>query len=129
MNPPNHLLLILILTASLLVSCNGMRPEKPCDSYIPRRIMVDVLTDVFLLEARITNLGHREGVIDSVAIYYAGLFEKHDISREQFQQAFECYMLDNEDMTWLMDEVLSSLSIMQSKLDQKGEELAPKEQL
>ncbi len=116
-------LAILLLPVFILGSCDFFKGEPSCSSFIPRRKMANVLTDVFLLESRVTNLAHREGVTDSLPIYYAGLFQKHEITRQQFEKAYECYMLNPEDMTWLMDEVLSTLSIMQSKLDEKSEDL------
>ncbi|MFW5725584.1 MAG: DUF4296 domain-containing protein, partial [Bacteroidota bacterium] len=64
---------------------------------------------------------------DSVVNYYAGVFEKHNITTAQFEQAYECYLLDTENMNWIMDEVLTALSLTQSKIDEKKKEEELKE--
>jgi hypothetical protein len=85
--------------------------------------MSKVLTDVFLLESQLSHYQSQTGIMDSVHYFYAAIFDKHEITSEQFEEAFECYMLDEDNMTMLMDDVLSSLSIIQSRIDEKKEDI------
>jgi hypothetical protein len=112
------LLAALIISVS---SCGLFFSDNPCRKYIDKRKMTEVMTDVYLLEGKLSQLQTKPEIIDSVAYYYADLFDKHDITAQQFEDAFNCYMLDSDNLTWLMDEVLSSLSIIQSRVDEKKE--------
>jgi hypothetical protein len=107
-------LLILFLAGCNFFGVNGCR--------LDRRTMVNVLTDVFLLESQLSQHQSIYDTRDSIAHYYAGIFKKHNITSEQFDKAFECYLLDEQDMIWIMDEVLSSLSIIQSRIDERRTE-------
>ncbi|MFW5706303.1 MAG: DUF4296 domain-containing protein [Bacteroidota bacterium] len=120
-------LLLLALMVSLGTSCNSVSDKTECEKLIDRRTMSNILTDVFLLEAKLTNQAPDSGIRDSVVNYYAGVFEKHNITTAQFEQAYECYLLDTENMNWIMDEVLTALSLTQSKIDEKKKEEELKE--
>ncbi|TVQ11578.1 MAG: DUF4296 domain-containing protein [Bacteroidetes bacterium] len=113
---------IIIILALTFNACNWFSSENRCEKHLDRRTMANVLTDVFLLESQISNQPGVAGIRDSVANYYAGIFNKHGITRVEFEKAFECYLLDQDNMAWVMDEVLSAISIQQSKLDEKREE-------
>ncbi len=117
--PRISILLILALSFS---ACNWFSSENKCEKHLDRRTMANLLTDVFLLESQISNQPAAAEIRDSVAHYYAGIFDKYGITYEDFEKAFECYLLDQENMAWVMDEVLSAISIQQSKLDEKKEE-------
>ncbi len=113
---------LIIILALTFNACTWFSSENKCEKHLDRRTMANVLTDVFLLESQISNQPGAVGIRDSVANYYAGIFNKHGITHIQFEKAFECYLLDQDNMAWVMDEVLSAISIQQSKLDEKREE-------
>jgi hypothetical protein len=115
-------LLILALFTLITPSCGWVSNDSDCEKLIDRRTMANILTDVFLLEAQISNQSPTSGIRDSVVNYYAGVFEKHNITTAEFEQAFECYLLDSKNMHWVMDEVLTALSLSESKIDEKKEE-------
>lgn len=110
---------VFILICFIFHSCSQFSGKNECEEMIDRRTMAKLLTDFFLLEARIYNVPHEETMKDSVAVYYAGVFDKYNITASEFEKAFECYLLDEDNMSWVMDEVLSSLSIKRSKLDER----------
>lgn len=87
-----------------------------------RRSMANMLTDVFLLEAILSSQTPESGLRDSIEIFYAGIFQKYGVTEQEFQKAFDCYLLDQQNMTWVMDEVLSALSIARSKIDEKKDD-------
>ncbi len=119
-----HLSIVIILLAvsQLIVSCGLFTSDNPCAKHIDRRTMANLLSEIFLLEAIISNQTHDKGMTDSIAYYYAGIFEKYNVTPQQFEKAFSCYMLDTQHMTWVMDEALSAISIAQSKIDEKKED-------
>jgi hypothetical protein len=116
------LIIILSLSASLFSSCGWFSGDTECEKLIDRRTMANLLTDVFILEAKITNQPPTSGIRDSVVNYYAGIFEKYNITAAQFEKAFECYLMDSKNMNWVMDEVLTALSLSQSKINERKEE-------
>lgn len=116
-------LIILLIAALVLGACGFFSSDNPCDRYMERRKMANLVTEIFLLETYLSNQHNVRAARDSVAYYYSGLFDKYEVSRKEFEKAFECYLLDNQQMNWLIDEVLSILSISKSRVDEKKEEL------
>ncbi len=114
--------LYLIGLLIAFTGCGWFASDTPCQQHLDQRAMTLVLTDVFLLESQLSLHQSQTSSKDSVGYFYAGIFEKHGITVEQFEEAFECYMLEEEQMISLMDDVLSSLSIIQSRLEEKKAE-------
>ncbi len=83
--------------------------------------MIDLLTEVFLLEAHIGHQQPMTNIRDSIPHLYGGLFQKHGVTADKFEKAFECYMLDRDLMNSVLDEVLSNISIARSKADERKE--------
>ena len=119
-----HLTLVISIVAiSLLTSsCGLFTSDNPCAKHVDRRTMANLLTDVFLLEAIISNQTPDKAMTDSVGYFYASIFEKHGVTPQEFEEALNCYLLDTQHMAWVMDEVLSAMSIAQSKIDEKKED-------
>jgi hypothetical protein len=116
---PKTILTIAFLITITFSGCNFFGGNN---CRIERRTMVNVLTDVFLLESLMSQHQSIHEIRDSIPYYYAGIFQKHNITADQFNRAFECYILDEQDMIWIMDEVLSSLSIIQSRIGERRSE-------
>jgi len=116
------IIIIVVALIFALAGCGIFSSKTECEKIIERREMVALLTDVFLLESQAGNVQTTLEIRDSLQYYYSGVFHKHNITAEEFERAFQCYLLDEENMAWVMDEVLSSLSIIQSKIDEKKEE-------
>ncbi len=116
--------IVVFTTGFLLImgSCGLFSSRSSCEKIIEKRAMVALLTDVFLLEAQVGNVQATIELRDSLEYYYSGVFHKHNVTSEEFEKAYKCYLLDQENMAWIMDEVLSSLSIIQSKIDEKKED-------
>ena len=111
------------LTAVILwfSSCNFFRApgRDDCDKLLPRETMVDVLSDMYLLEAFLVEYQHvRRGVRDSSAYYYAGLFDHHGVDPEEFEAALECYLLDRREMDLIHEMMLNRLSVMETEEEQ-----------
>lgn len=111
------------LTVIMLLShsCNFFRaPGKDdCDKLLSRETMVDVLSDMYLLEAFLIEYQHvQRGVRDSSEYYYAGLFDRHQVEPEVFEAALECYLLDRREMDLIHEMMLNRLSLMQTEEEQ-----------
>jgi hypothetical protein len=108
-----YLFAIVLLLIS--VSCGLFGGKKPCDEYISQQNMVKIVADVFLLESYISSHASVASIRDSVPAYYANIFKKYGTDAVGFENAFRCYLLDRDQMNSLLDDVLSSLSIAQSR--------------
>ena len=125
-----------LVTALLLVfsiaSCGIIGSDNPCRKHVEKKVMIDLLTDVFLLEAHISYQQPITGIRDSLSHLYGGLFQKYGVTADEFDKAFECYMLDRDLMNSVLDEVLSNISIARSKADERkdaeSDDLAPENQ-
>lgn len=105
----------------LFSSCNFFRApgRDDCDKLLSRETMVDVLSDMYLLEAFLVEYQHvQRGVRDSSEYYYAGLFDRHGVEPEQFEAALECYLLDRREMDLIHEMMLNRLSVMETEEEQ-----------
>jgi len=100
-------------------SCNWFSHENPCHDTIEKDKMINLLTEIHVLESHLSLRQSRKNMGDSAVFFYAGIFQKYNVSAKEFDEAYECYMLDRELMTEVLDEVLNNLSIAQSKADEK----------
>ncbi|MFW5757325.1 MAG: DUF4296 domain-containing protein [Bacteroidota bacterium] len=115
-------LTIFLVFFLFLVSCSWFGCDNPCHDTIEKDKMINLLTDLHILESHLSLRQSRRNMGDSSVLFYAGLFQKYNVTAEEFDQAYECYMLDNKLMTEVFDEVLNNLSIAQSKADEKKED-------
>jgi hypothetical protein len=81
---------------------------------LPKEKMVDVMTDVMLMEsAKAINYNH--GLLpDSLwEKEYAVIFSKHHIAKEQFKTAIAYYQAHPEQFSAIMEKVITRLQKMQ----------------
>ena len=110
---------LVSLVAVLLQGCHFFRsPGKDhCERIISRQKMTALLEDVYLLEAfLLEEQPHRPGLRDSALYYYAGLFMRHDISRETFEEALACYLLHQTEIEAIHEELQKRFGLLQSQL-------------
>ena len=110
--------LIIIILLLIVGSCSFFRaPGKDnCEKIISSKKMTAILGDAYLLEAYLSkNMNRQEWLKDSAIYYYGGLFEKHGVSKSDFEQALNCYLLNEKEMALIHEEILSRLSLLQSK--------------
>jgi hypothetical protein len=110
----------IIITALILlfiISCGVFDRPHPCQQIINKETMATIVTEAFLLESYLSS--HKSSMIvrDSVPYYYAAIFQKHGVTHKEFDEALRCYLLDRDQMNWLLDDVLSILSIEQSRTE------------
>ncbi len=109
-------ILVFSVVILLLPSCNFFIGKGKCERIIEKEKMVEIMTDIYLLEAYIQiNARTRPEIEDSLHYFYSGLFKKYDISVETFDKALECYLLDKDKISYLNEEVLNNISIIESR--------------
>jgi hypothetical protein len=115
-----HILIIFFLSI-MVTSCNFFRaPGKDkCDKIISVKKMTDILEDIYLLEAYLLNAQSVHiNRHDSMIYYFGGVFEKHGVTKWEFEMALNCYLLNEKDMLIIHDEILQRFSLLQSKAEQ-----------
>lgn len=118
----NRILIIIPLILILIVSCDLFKRPNECEKIIEKEKMIDIMTDMYLMEAFIYNeleLRTSTEKRDTVPYFYAGLFHKHNITKDNFHKAFRCYASDREAIDYINEEVLNIISIRHSKEWQK----------
>lgn len=122
---------ILIVMVLLLGSCGFFRsPEKErCRRLLPIEKVTNILTDIYLMEGFLSDLQVRNPVTrDSVDYYFAGIFETHGVSFDEFKQALDCYLLYGDDMETIHEEILNRLSIKLTEADAELERYMQRQQ-
>lgn len=115
----------------LLGSCGFFRsPEKErCHRILPLEKVTDILTDIYLMEGFLSDHQVRiQETRDSVDYYFAGIFETHGVSFEEFKQALDCYLLYSNDMEAIHEEILNRLSIKLTEADAELERYMQRQQ-
>lgn len=116
---------ILLLTGiAILLIYQGCRSERKDEvgkvppGIIPADTMVQVLVDVHLIEASL-KVKHvkKEENERFTEYYYDQLFEKHGITREQFDQSIEYYERDSELIDAMYERVITELNKIQSQIN------------
>ena len=109
----------------LFASCGFFRaPGKDkCDKILPREQMTDILTDIYMLEAFLREYQHFEPDFqDSIQYYYRALFDKHEVDKEVFEEALNCYLLDRREIDIIHETMLNRLSLIESEIESKRRE-------
>ncbi len=117
---------VLIAMCLLVASCGFFRaPGKhKCDKILPREQMTDILTDIYVLEAFLREYQHIEPDFnDSIQYYYRALFDKHEVDREVFEEALNCYLLDRKEIDIIHETMLNHLSLIESEVESKGRDV------
>lgn len=120
--------IILVLMAMVLPTMSGCSyfrspaREKDCEKLLPRHTMIDLLTDVYLLESfmveeRLYTAPNR----DTLVYYYAGLFEKYGVDPWVFEQTLDCYLRQTANMLQINEEILNRLLILESEVMSRSE--------
>jgi len=101
---------------SVLAACNsGKDPAEiipvSADSIIPEAQMVLMLADAHIIESALQIDRNRgKNVSEEADFYYAGLFRKHGVSQERYQQNLEYYRQDPDIYIKLYEKVIRELT-------------------
>jgi hypothetical protein len=116
MKKQGYLFILIILLSSCYNTHDGEKILKP-DDLIDRDKLVLVITDMEIAESTIRekqNLGQEiEGLQEG---YYFAIFEKHKITKEQFDNSMAYYKQDLDELNDIYEDVISRLSVMESEI-------------
>lgn len=114
---------IWLLIAICVISMFSCSEEE--DAPMPEDQFVEILTDMYLADAMVAyELGKDMDQQDIVHGYYKSVYEKHDITEEVFEEAFDYYSSDLERMKGLLKRVEQNILRQEeaNKLPQNNEE-------
>jgi hypothetical protein len=102
----------------ILFSCSG----KKAKYIIPEKKMVPLLVDMHIADAMGLDYTLRQNMLrlDSAALY-GGIFEKHGVTKMQFDSTISYYTRHPDRLSKLYEKVISSLSKLESEI-KKAEE-------
>ncbi len=96
-----------ILTA--LIACSGREKMKVPKDVLPRQEMVAVLTDIHLVEG--AKLGRKiMGDTVLVDVYFEKVYEKHHLTKEDFERSFDFYSTYPDEMDKMYEQVIENLN-------------------
>lgn len=114
-------LLLLTITISLLCSCgyfqNTSNNTNEKGSVITSDIMIDLLTDIHLIEAaiKLKQLENKDTYLYS-QIYYSMLLKKYNVSIPEIRNSLEYYMQNTSEFEVIYSELINSMTQMQGLL-------------
>lgn len=98
----------------LLAACAPKEEVVPVpDDLIGKEKMIEVLTDVHLIEGSRTGLSIMGDTI-GLAVYYDRLFKKHSITKEQYDNSFNYYIEFPEELDAMYERVIENLTKMEN---------------
>lgn len=111
---------ILLVVAMIVMACGNGDKEKRNEEVLPEEQMVELLTDIQLVESVVrVNAGEDEFLTDSVD-YYSAIFEKHSVSKIQFEESMRYYTKHPADLENIYDQVLVKLSEREAGYEAAG---------
>ena len=100
---------IIILTV-LLSSC-GMFEKEQDDNIIPKDKMVEIIVDAQFVESALkVHKRKREDMVAYTDHYYNYIFEKHNITKEEFEESLEYYSENIAELDRIYADVINILS-------------------
>ena len=107
---------IYFLLMCLVLSCSE-KPTLMPEGVLPEKKMISVLTDIQLIEGAISKKLIDRSINNKESTrYYAKTFEKHDITRQQFDESLNFYTENPKDLQKIYEKVLVELSKIKAEL-------------
>jgi myosin heavy subunit len=107
-------LCFLSLVLCLLISCTG---NSLPDGVLERDRMIEVLIDLHLAEAAITNQAlFGEEALQRASDYYDMIYKKHGITKEEFKASFEYYSRHPQLYKEMYDQLIAEMTRREPEL-------------
>lgn len=104
----------------VFMGCKNSNENDAPENLIPRDQMVEVLRDMHLIEASIKlNNQRKTNKEEYTFYYYQYLFEKYDITEEDFDVSLSYYQENIESFDTIYADVISELSRLQGEARKK----------
>ena len=114
-----HLITVtILLCVCLLFACKPKTATVNPSNIIQRDSMVAILIDIHLAESMIQNIRRDRDTTHNATIqdYYQTIFKQHQISEEQFKEAFIYYSKNIEQF----DAIYEDMQIRLSKMEEEA---------
>jgi hypothetical protein len=108
----------LILISMLFISsCNPKPNIKAPDNLIQKEKFIDIMVDIRMIETTIRNkIGRGNDINKTTEYYYNYVFDKYNISREQFNSSLDYYSKDVKEMQEINISVVEKLTQLESEV-------------
>lgn len=118
----------LIALAAFLFFGTGCVKKKKIegDGFIPRETLVDVITDIYLLDGITNDMSYyrKFNPADSVDLY-TSIFEKYNVTSEMYELTLKEYSKYPQLLDGVYDEVLMHLTLLQDKVNEEEDTKTP----
>ncbi|HNW97501.1 MAG TPA: DUF4296 domain-containing protein [Bacteroidales bacterium] len=123
-----RILIYFFCLISVFFSCNNKKKEKEEErkkalqnaDIMPSDKLADVLTDVYLAEgAMCLKEIHADNPGFYANKYFKYVFDKHNVSSEQFLTSYKYYAADADEMLKIIEMVLNNLTQQQGMIEGK----------
>ncbi len=85
--------------------------SNPDEGYIEEDKFVEILADIHLADAMVSyELGKDMDALRNVQGYYSEVFQKHNITKEEFEKSYDHYSQDLRRMKSIFEKVQKRLS-------------------
>lgn len=114
--------IIILFVVLMVAACKDNTPPPPPDNALSEQKFMEVMVDVHLVEAAVNQKFVK--VNDSTRIrdrYYAHLFDKHNITRTEFDSTFSYYLRHPGLMNKIYTQVHDSLKALSVDLEENEE--------
>jgi len=111
-------LFFYIAICIIFISCSSNKPQVPASIIQPDK-MQPILTDLHMVEGKLILLKAPQDSLKKAAhIYYASVYEKHDITHKEFSKSFDWYQEHPELMMEFYDLIIERLEEAEAKVEQ-----------
>jgi hypothetical protein len=106
----------LAFTLVMMTGCSGKKGSGTPEELLPDSVMVEILTDMFLVEGVMIQLEYLQSKQPDDAVpYYAEIYKKHQTDRETFTAGMEYYARQPERLDRIYDMVVQKLTVLQDE--------------
>lgn len=102
--------LIYIIAILTIVSCSGKK-ERP-KGIIPQEKMALILSDIYMAEYVVTNIGLKQDSSKEVFRHYElKIYDEHDTNDSIYKESFKYYLEHPDQLETIFDIVIDTLSL------------------
>lgn len=113
----------VLFIALIAVSCDFGLGKKQPEGILSNDQLVEVLVDVHIADAALTTLAlQRKDDTFKSSDFYQRVLEKHDVTREQFDNSMDYYSKKPLELEKIYDRVLTELSKRKADLITEDEQ-------
>lgn len=108
--------LCFLLIVVVLAACSSDTPPSRPSDVLDEDSFVAVMTDVQILEATTRKKLIRDGdPRERTAQYYKQVFDKHNISQDEFERSYKWWSSNPEQMVVVYERILENLSQLEEE--------------